>query len=388
MRRLARRVVRVALVALVSLVALVALGGCRNAAVEPAFPPRDEVRDWLVVLYMLADNELSIHAEQVIRACERHPNHDAWAHIAAVVQLRGGTARRYVVVPDPVGTETIRSPWEPAAGTDVYDPRTLTSELRALQSVLPARRTMVILWGHGSGWRGFGARDELRATEGDAAWELPWSGETIGAAIAEARPDYLVLDGAWTAYVELIYGITASVDTTVIATAGPLEAAGWSFDALLDALATTDGESAAVVEAFRAAYAETEPGGALVWTDSESLAAEVRRLDALLSAAQPPTWEAGAPYRSAFAAATTAHALPNGEFDLSLALETLHRTFGAPSHHEGLRHAHIHYLTTDAAGFAVRHSERYSQPRLSQDLRWAPDLAGESGFLYHLWYRR
>ena len=115
---------------------------------------------WAVLVYMAADNDLGPWAVKNINQMEEIGSSDL-VDIVVQVDLRAGVAgagtgggcRRYRIERDG-DTTTIGSPvLEDLGEVNMADSTTLRAFLQWARVSFPAQRYLVVLWGHGSGWR-------------------------------------------------------------------------------------------------------------------------------------------------------------------------------------------------------------------------------------------
>ncbi|MFW5742055.1 MAG: clostripain-related cysteine peptidase [Spirochaetota bacterium] len=284
-------------IALLTAIAAMNLCGCPSGTLlhDCTVSLDPSAADWVVVVYMCADNELEAQAIEdlnemeavdlagtgvtVLALLDRGPGHDAsngdWT----------GT-RLYEVTPDPEGLDAvIRSrelalpelgldPGGPETELNMADPRTLSALLDfAVARYAPSRLGLVI-WGHGSGFRADGhtaapPRPPERAvrppasyratcfddsSEGDALYTAELAEALRGRAV-----DLVGLDTCFGATVEIAYELRNVADI-MVASQDLVPADGWEYDDVLERLAGSDGEprscARAIVDAYAAAHAD------------------------------------------------------------------------------------------------------------------------------------
>lgn len=350
-----------------------------------------EPRPYLFLLCMLAENELATAAMVAIQELEAYRNADGAVHVAALVQLPGGEQRGYLIQPQGSGFGDIRSPQLTLSRQDLYSAAGLVTQVRAIQRLAPATETVLVLWGHGRSWRGIGAADPT---------DRMLNGGAIAQTLQETGVRTIVLDGGWSAHLELLYEIAAQTpDTfTALAIAGHLPAAGISYAGALEAIDQRGWSPTGIIAALQAEYQRivAEPAAALVYATREQIIATASALDDAARGVGPLTWESARPLREALNAAAILHPTTTG-VDLSVSLSAIFAALETPPLERGaaeLGSAHLYYLSTDTLGFALRHGRDYSStapgetvPLLSLRVGWAPNFIQQTGLLYELWYR-
>jgi PKD repeat protein len=251
------------------------------------------VAEWTVLVYMNADcdlepylvedfNEMELAGStenvNIVVQMDRHPGYDAtsgdWS----------GT-RRYRVEKDP-GMRAMNSRLlEDLGELDMGDKKTLSDFLLWGREKFPARRTLVVLSGHGEGWPGISqdftdqndrlSLDELSAGLGDFT-------RSRGAPI-----DVLLLDVCYWAMLETDWALR-NLTSYIVASEDIDPSAGQRYDAFLDDLVKVPGMAPRdlameIVASFREAYSSGGyyPGDSETFTLS---AVETARLGPLASA--------------------------------------------------------------------------------------------------------
>jgi Clostripain family/FlgD Ig-like domain len=137
-----------------------------------------DAREWTVLVYMAADNDLAFQSEIDLREMETS---GSTAQVAVVVQqdVPGAGGRRYLV-------QRGRRMLVDSLGTiNMADPKVLTDFGTWGTSRFPAKRYALILWDHGNGWSlARGGRDPARIQSFGSDWS---SGDAMGIADGELR---------------------------------------------------------------------------------------------------------------------------------------------------------------------------------------------------------
>lgn len=137
-----------------------------------------DAREWTVLVYMAADNDLASQSETDLREMETS---GSTAQVAVVVQqdVPGIGGRRYFI------QRGGRMLLDSLGIIDMADPKVLTDFGSWGTSRFPAERYALILWDHGSGWSlARGGRDPARIQSFGSDWS---SGDDMGIADGELR---------------------------------------------------------------------------------------------------------------------------------------------------------------------------------------------------------
>ncbi len=232
--------------------------------------------NWLIVLYMSADNDLEVQAIEDLNELEGADLSGSGVAVLALIDRIAGYdasngnwtgARLYEIVHDPDGVDgeiNSRPIAAPGLGIDPFgdeveldmsDPATLDALLSfALERYAPEHLALVI-WGHGSGYRAVSFDD---TSGGDALLTAE-----LAAAIDGHRLDVLAFDTSFSASIEVAYELRRHVGI-MIGSQDLIPADGWEYDDLLNRFAgsgrTPVDFGAAAVESFQSNYASFSSG--------------------------------------------------------------------------------------------------------------------------------
>lgn len=356
-------------------------------------------REWLLVLLAFDDNELRSSTDQDIRELTSAADDGHRIHRLTIRDSRNDGNR--ITVVDSDGERPLNETELPAGS--LFDGATSAALLSRLQSLFPAKGTILVLSGHGRGRRGFGVSD----TDPTVSFTDRELTKLFQALSPEEHPEYLVVDGSYGVQLEFLYPVVEA-ETTVIAHTGNLLAGGLDYrllgsvvsahrhsdpeilPALVGALdnASTSGQSAgsgafALTPGSIAAAVATIPFLADAGRDAtgDLLSQETLRSDLLSQAITP-----GVP---GDASITLGRVL-----DHPLMVERLFASHGDFYADTSWRQLSLHLVIVDEIGSPTGHDLDYrpdlgtsDPPQFCFDTRWAPDLTHSSGFLYYLWYR-
>ena len=232
--------------------------------------------NWLVVLYMSADNDLEAQAIEDLNELEGVDLSGSGITVLALVDRIAGYdasngdwtgTRLYEIVHDPDGVDgeinsmPIAAPglgFDPSGGEvelDLSDPATLDALLSfALERYTPEHLALVI-WGHGSGYRAISFDD----TSGGGAL---FTAE-LAAAIDGHHLDVIAFDTCFSASIEVAYQLRHRAGI-MIGSQDLIPADGWEYDDLLTRFAGSGQTPAdfgdAVVRSFESNYASFSSG--------------------------------------------------------------------------------------------------------------------------------
>jgi len=366
----------------VLLVGIACVGaGCSQGLVEPDLrdataPAEGTPRDWRVLYYGWDENDLApyIAADIAELASAGFPADEYHCVAVRASLLEEGVIeviRDGTITPHPAGTDE-----GVAVDRSLYTAAGVTSIREYLTRRFPAERELLVLAGHGRGFRGIGT-----VTGRDAvflgATDIP---ALLRDATAPAGSAVVVIDAGYTP-AELLVGLPASVGR-VVATGGPRDLSGLDLGAIQpesvaasatelflqnagdDGFVITAGELAALPEAITTVA--TTLSGTIT-----SRAAQDSLQDALLEACRVP-------------------ALPG---DASITLGELCTAMSIPLPDVPDR-VPLYLVHLDELGLPDGHPPEYRRDSDStllspgfRDIPWAPDLLRRKGALFDLWYR-
>jgi hypothetical protein len=120
--------------------------GCRGEAKIHA----SARREWTILVYLAADNDLSAQALVDLKGMKRGARSSSISVLAELdPRPKGSPSRRFMLAPG----GTLESDVVAELGeTNSGDPRTLAKFFRWALRAAPAKRYMLVLWGHAQGW--------------------------------------------------------------------------------------------------------------------------------------------------------------------------------------------------------------------------------------------
>ena len=130
---------------------LPAILGCASST-SPAPEPKDATAEWTILVYMVADNDLDPFA---IEDFEEMAAVGSTNDLNIVVQLDRAVGkswsdtRRFLIQKG----QSIDDPLEELGEINMGDPSSLAQFIRWGLKEYPARKTAVVIWNHGAGWR-------------------------------------------------------------------------------------------------------------------------------------------------------------------------------------------------------------------------------------------
>jgi hypothetical protein len=213
--------------------------------------PTGTAAEWVVLVYMAANNELAADAENCFRAIKAVSPSDA---VSVAVQMR---------TPGPVTTRYYRR----GACTDTTDLRpspnmgeekTLTDFVDWGLGVCPARKSLLVVWGHGKGIEDSSPRRSIGMDDGEAIDNQAFRQAIAGS--AAQRVDVLGCDACLMSTIEVAFEMH-EVASVMVASETKAPRQSWPYEPILTALAArssmTPTELArAIVEVFKAWYVD------------------------------------------------------------------------------------------------------------------------------------
>ncbi len=296
------------------------LAGCLLAPVPLALAQAPDVAatnrpaeaEWLIMVYMAGDNNLDNATLLDVAEMEKVGSSDRLRIVALLdraADSEWSTARRFLV--QPAADLGGRHSWDPGLPTcqdlgeiNMGDPQTLKEFVAWARAAYPARKTMLVLWNHGGGWRASLARAAGRAAGPDEAIATPgmdllargiaWDDSSdedflenreVRAAL-ELFPklDVLGADACLMAMIEAAYE-WRGVATAFVASEDTEPFDGWAYDLFLQPLAAQpdwDGRTlASNIVALCAAYPTNQNLTTLSAVDLGQMPALAQSFDAL-----------------------------------------------------------------------------------------------------------
>lgn len=210
------------------LLSLFFLTGCHLPTIVT---PQKGERQWTVMVYMAADNDLQVEAFQDLNSMELVGSTE---DVAVVVELdTGAGASRYLVTKDGNPSVLASLILEDLGRVDSGSVEELVSFLHFAREKYPAQHYALVLWNHGSGVKGktrdisfdFSSRRSLTIPE--LRFALALSGGNI---------DLLGMDACLMQMIEVAYEVK-DYARILVASQENVPGAGWDYETVLSALA-------------------------------------------------------------------------------------------------------------------------------------------------------
>ncbi len=214
-------------------------------------PPQEDEREWLVMLYQNADDEV---LEQDIfidlNEAERVGSSDAVTIVSQLDRYEGGfdgdgdwtTARRFLVTQDDDLSALASEEIEDLGEIDSGAPETLVDFAVWAMTTYPARKYALILSDHGAGWVG-GWNDD--APDDGSSLTINEIDQALAEILAEtgvAHFDLVGFDACLMSQVEALAGV-APYARYAVASQETEPAIGWAYAELLGSLENKPGQS-------------------------------------------------------------------------------------------------------------------------------------------------
>ncbi len=194
-----------------------------------------QVREWTVMVYMSADNNMALQALDDINEMEMVGSSN---QVTVVVQLDTSKSCQRLIISRDSDPQNVTSPvWQTLPPQNTGNPALLADFVKKTTTAFPAKHYALILWNHGSGWKPAQIRVQPRAicfdnTSNDAldTDELREALESTG-----VKLDFLGMDACLMQMVEVA---TEVKDWVGIVCASQQDEPwdGWPHDAILNAL--------------------------------------------------------------------------------------------------------------------------------------------------------
>jgi hypothetical protein len=245
-------------------------------------------REWTLLVYMAADNDLAYQSELDLREMEAVGSSP---EVAVVVQqdVPGAGGRRYLI------RKGGRILLDSLGVIDMADPAVLTQFGTWGASRFPAERYALILWDHGNGWSlaGPGGGDRLKIQSFGNDWS---SGDVMGIADGELRAalegvrrglgrplDLLAFDGCMLQDAEVAFEVGGAAKV-MVGSQKLVPADGYPYDQFLNSLVSNPtADESTVAKALVTSYHSSYRGSGLDVTNS---AIELKKTLALAPPAQ------------------------------------------------------------------------------------------------------
>lgn len=406
--------------------------------------------EWAILVYMAADNDLEPHAIDDLNEIERGfvdggpvrvgvlldrtPGYDSrwgdWTD-ARLFEVRHGATSECESIR--VSSTELGLSVDAASELNMASGATLASVVATIRARWAPQRIAVVLWGHGSSWRGI----EPDAGGGEPiAGALPRTTRGVGTDVSDGDDhltlreireafaglpvDTVVVDACFVASIETAAEL-ASVAHYVVASPGEVPADGFDYEHLIGLLPARASSPTAVVDSAFDAFelrnagspdsvltawkGDALPQFATAFGDLIDVASEVMGADAVREAARSTLFLDTPAYYQAPGdlnvdvgsliayCATHLDAEDEAAAASSELASLITRSFrGSPATRQEAGIS-VHLVPIDTWGYPQRHADAYAASApvgerliLSGLVPWAPDFVNENGFLYRLWY--
>jgi len=415
---------------------------CGSGTVLAAVLPVIQERDWCLLVYMNGDNDLEAQAlkdlnemeavgpspgVEVLVLLDRAEGYDAgdgdWTGTRMYRLRRDPGGMNYAIVSERVGCSALGLTAEGVDGElNLGSPAVLTGFITWAAKQYPARNRMLILWGHGTGWRGADAGVEkpfppgsLRAVSfDDGDGDFLYTAE-LGAALTGTALDVIGFDTCNAMLLEVAYELREAA-LLMAGSEGLVSAEGWDYAEILAGLtgAATPTEAAGLLtETFARKYA-TAGGAAFSVVDLGQIEGIMDGLNGFVQRRLDEAAAAGQGYffdlkQRIFTEVEDFYTTPGdlnidlimlgltiegSESPLAAAVESaVVASFASPRGNPDARGLAVHFVPLDAAGRSSVHDDAYFRDKAAgyslgfvENSLWCPHQAEESGLLWHLFY--
>lgn len=215
------------------------------AAMEVPQPP--PAREWTIMVYMNAKNDLEEFGLKDLNEMEMVGSSDGVAVVAELGRIDGYDTgegdwkgvRRYLVRRDS-DTSAITSPVLADLGAaDMGDWRNLAGFVKWAKAAYPAKKYMLIVWNHGTGWEAKGLRPRERGISYDEGTGHHIDTPQLGLALKEAgKIDVFATDACLMQMAEVVYELKDAADF-IVGSEETEAGDGYTYDAFLGPLAAS-----------------------------------------------------------------------------------------------------------------------------------------------------
>lgn len=245
-----------------------------------------KLREWTHIVYMAGDNNLDIHALNDLNELEAASLNNKSISILALIDRKSGNGswsdtRLYEIITDPLGNsgtivskrlDCVNLDLRANAETelDMSNPATLKNLLQFTQESYKAQNYSLIMWGHGSGWRGINpgllsATSDSRAVaiEEIDSNNIKYMGiRDFAKAIKNSsiKLETIAFDTCFGAEIEVVYELVGAANY-FIGSAGVVDVNGWNYSDVftrfgISSLSTTDFNTS-VINSFKEQYSSS-----------------------------------------------------------------------------------------------------------------------------------
>lgn len=346
-----------------------------------------ESRHWRLVFLFLDDNELAPAADLQIATIVAAPETTGSTH-RIILRDSGYTGNSVDIVHD---GRLIAVPIPDLAAPPLVTRETLHHTMAVLHREFPAENQILVVSGHGRGWRGIGVTAR--------AAQPPLNGSDLGA-LAAALPDevyqLVVLEAGWSAFGENLYSLAGS-PTDILAAPEDISAGGMDHQRWITAADESAWEHTTVAEAL-----QREMSHVMIPGEHTALFLTADQLSAMPNALAPLFTYSGRQAidlldqemrRGDLLSRVTAPVIPGEAHITAGTLCNLEDDPACPDIPPEYASLLFHVVLLDEHRRATGHSRDYRVHGASGDFPfitsagWAPDLLMRRGSLFELWYR-
>ncbi len=224
------------------LVAILLLASCMSGCV---FQKPAELHSWTVMVYMAGDSSLSAYVDRNLEEMMKAGSSGDLKIVVLADRLGEGDAGLYLVKKNELENLSLREIWIKRPNElETGRPQTLSSFLNFSVNKYKADHRMLVIWGHGNGWKG-------AAGDGEDLLSLA----DMGAALAGFKLDVLAFDACAMATMEVYYEL-GNVTKYIVASEKTVATAGWPYGEILKKLPGKGPETAGkmIVSEYMRAY--------------------------------------------------------------------------------------------------------------------------------------
>ncbi len=200
---------------------------------------------WTVMVYMAGDSSLSSFVDMNLEEMMRAGFSRDLKVVVLADRLGEGDAGMYLVRKDRLENLSLREIWIKRPNElETGRPQTLSSFLNFSVKNYPANHRMLVIWGHGNGWKG-------AAGDGEDLLSL----SDMRTALAGFKLDILAFDACAMATMEVYYEM-GTVAKYIVASEKTVPAAGWPYGEILERMPGKLPEAAGkmIVDEYMKAY--------------------------------------------------------------------------------------------------------------------------------------
>lgn len=426
------------------LAVLLCLGAsCTEPTLLPGGSSRMPERKWTLLVYMNADNDLEAQGLRDLNEMEAAATEGV--EILALLDRTAGYdsgdgdwtgTRLYRVKADPGGinyslvSERLACPGLglAASGDDselnLGAPGVLSAFIDFGKENYPAHRTMVILWGHGAGWR---SPSEGPPAERESSYKASSFDDSdadflytveLKQGLDGRMVDILAFDTCSSMLLEVAYEVRACA-SYMAGSEDVISSEGWNYQKMIAGLSGSDGSVLEAGRVLRDSFAEgyqSAAGATFSFLDLSKVAGIVTAIDSFVEDREAEAEVSGdaAGYYSTlktsiFDDVEDFYTTP-GDLNIDVAHlgeivegpasplkaaveEAVVYSFCSSSGNPNAKGLAVHFVPLGDTGFVLSHNDAYFKDKVAgyslafvADSKWCPDATNASGFLWKLFY--